>query len=87
MMSPAGTKIPESSPSSNGNRCGTDASGWVKGSHPTQVGVEVTRKVCFAWDGNNCVDNTHISIMLCDGGYHVYKLANTPTCTLRYCAV
>ena len=48
--------------------------------------VEVNSEVFFAMAGNNCYYNTPISIMLCNGGYHVYKLANTG-CPLRYCGV
>ena len=44
MMAPAGTKIPEKYVHW---KCGSHRSGWMNGQHPTEIGAEVQRKVCF----------------------------------------
>ena len=65
-------------------RCGTHASGWLNGAHPTvQEGI-VTRQVCYHWSSDCCRWNNNIRIKNC-GAYFVYELADTPTCWLRYC--
>ena len=83
MMEPAGTMIPEEPPREN--YCGTDATGWLNGSHPNQIGEKVVREVCFNWGDNNCWRKTNITIIKCSGLF-IYNLPNTPTCSLRYCA-
>ena len=82
MMEPAGTKIPEQPPPKN--HCGTVATGWLNGSHPSQIGEKVTREVCFNY-GTKCWRKTTITIINCSG-FFIYNLPNTPTCELRYCA-
>ena len=83
MMEPAGTKMPEQPPPRY--HCGTVATGWLNGSHPSQIGERVTREVCFNWNGNKCKWKTNITVIKCSG-FFIYNLIRTPGCNLRYCA-
>ena len=70
--------------------CGTNAPGWMDaefGVHPTIVGEEVMRKICFNYGDVSCMFYIHIPVTNC-GEYYVYKFPKTPYpyCTLRYCA-
>ena len=80
----AGTKIATSCVPSN--RCGTHASGWMNGVHPTVADGEVTRTVCFSY--NSCCSwSNEIKVVNC-GQYYVYKLMSTSAahpCNLGYC--
>ena len=78
----AGTKMPTSCPPKYS--CGTDAPGWMNGSYPSVNDGIVNRKVCFNWDGNCCIWSTTIGVRNCKD-YYVFKLPQTPNCTLRYC--
>ena len=82
MMGKAGDQIPEECVPIN--RCGTKASGWLNGKHPSvQEGV-VVREVCYHWSDNCCKWKNNIKIRNC-GGYFVYELQKPPNCNLRYC--
>ena len=68
--------------------CGTVASGWLNGNHPTLFGDVVQRKVCFNYNSNACSWQTDIYIIKCGYGgfyYYLYYLNDTPNCYLRYC--
>jgi Notch-like protein len=66
-------------------RCGTAGPGWMKGTHPTVADGKVTRKVCYTWEGDCCIDSNNIKVVNC-GQYYVYKLSPPPSgCDLRYC--
>ena len=65
-------------------RCGTYATGWMNGAHPTVAQSKVTRKVCYNWNNNCCQGSNNIEIVNC-GQYYVYKLSPPPLCDLRYC--
>lgn len=78
----AGSKMPESSP--NENMCGTHATGWLNGAHPSVAEGKVNRKVCFNWSNNNCNWSADIEVRNCDS-FFVYKLVKPPACQLRYC--
>jgi hypothetical protein len=66
-------------------RCGTHATGWLNGTHPTVADGKVTRKVCYSYSGNCCYWSNNIEVVNC-GQYYVYKLSTTPhSCYLRYC--
>ena len=82
---PAGTRIPESSPGKL--HCGSWATGWLSGVHPTSPGASNNNaKYCFDnGDGNDCHWSTQGKVTNC-GSYFVYYLENTPYCRLRYCA-
>jgi cysteine-rich repeat protein len=82
-LSPAGTKMPTDAPKPYA--CGTDAPGWMVGTHPAPEDGIVTRKVCFAWD-LECEWEVDISVLNC-GEYYVYKLADPPEVCLRYCGL
>ena len=84
MMPPAGTMIPEKVVPTG--MCGTHAPGWMNGVHPTTLGEEVEREICFNWSGNNCSNSKNIKVTNC-GDYYVYKLVSSGACSLRYCAV
>ncbi|CAH3175999.1 unnamed protein product [Porites lobata] len=79
----AGTRMPTSCPPTG--RCGTSAPGWLNGGHPTVADGQVSRQVCFHWNGNCCLWSTNIKVRNC-GSYYVYYLSGTPSgCHLRYC--
>ena len=78
----AGIKMPTSCVPKN--RCGTLATGWINGAHPTVAQGKVTRKVCYNWDSNCCWRSNNIEVVNC-GLYYVYKLGSTPGCFYRYC--
>ncbi|XP_046857656.1 neurogenic locus notch homolog protein 2-like [Xenia sp. Carnegie-2017] len=78
----AGTKMPESCVPKN--RCGTHASGWLNGTHPTVDEGIVTRKVCYHWVRMCCDWSNHIKVINC-GPYFIYKLVPTFGCYFRYC--
>ena len=79
----AGIKMPTSCVPKN--RCGTRATGWMNGAHPTVSDGKVTRKVCYNWDGNCCNWSNNIEVVNC-GRYYVYKLSRPSAgCNLRYC--
>ena len=80
---PAGTRIPESSPGKY--HCGTLATGWLSGVHPTTPGASTNAKFCFAWGNTDCSYSNQGKVTNC-GSYFVYYLENTPNCALRYCA-
>ena len=66
------------------NRCGTHATGWMNGAHPSVCQGKVTRRVCYNWNGNCCNWSNNIEVVNC-GKYYVYKLSKPPACHLRYC--
>ena len=81
----AGIKIATSCGSTN--RCGTHATGWMDGAHPTEADGKVIRKVCYHWNHNCCNYSNDIEVINC-GKYYVYKLMSTPPdnpCHLAYC--
>ena len=71
-------------------RCGTDASGWMSGGHPTVFQGEVTRTVNFnhvkgwTWHGHGVKWKIDIRVINCYTHY-VYYLKDMPTCSLGYC--
>ncbi|XP_053550226.1 uromodulin-like [Bombina bombina] len=78
-----GSRIPEVCVPENS--CGTAAPMWLNGAHP-MLGDGIVRKTsCAAWSGHCCNWSSDIYIKACPGGYHVYKLSGTPTCSLSYC--
>ena len=66
------------------NHCGTSATGYLTGGHPTVAQGAVTRRVCFHWSNNNCRWPTDIQVRNC-GAFYVYELSKPPACVLRYC--
>ena len=94
-ISPAGVKMSDTPPPKGTiNPCGGDKGGWVKGTHPTNVGDIVKRNVCFTNDyGTDCYDDhwtyhylrETILIKNC-GDYFVYYLTYTSqSYVARYC--
>jgi hypothetical protein len=65
-------------------RCRAAAPGWMQGGHPTEVGVAVSRTVCFSYDGHCCSRSVPIKVVNCTG-YYVYHLPEIPTCYYEYC--
>lgn len=78
----AGEQMPESAPSAYS--CGTDAPGWLDGSHPAVLDGVVDRTACFNWAGDECNWSSDIQVVNCDG-YMLYNLSNPPVSCLRYC--
>ncbi len=78
----AGTQMPESAPDIYS--CGTDAPGWLSGSHPADVGATSTETVCYHWSDDTCSWSNDIQVTNC-GPYYVYELAPTPASCLAYC--
>ena len=64
--------------------CGTYASGWMSGGHPTVFQGEVTRTVNFNSHGNRAQWTNSIKVINCNTHY-VYYLEEAPQCMLRYC--
>ena len=77
----AGTKLPTSCVPEN--RCGTNAAGWMNGTHPTVFEGKVIRKVCYSFSGC-CRYSNNIEVMNC-GLYYIYKLPSSPCSPCRYC--
>ena len=69
-------------------RCGTEAPGWLNGSHPTVAEGVVTRQVCFHYWGDCCFWSNVIKVKNCSS-YYVYELQKPPLstadCPYRYC--
>ena len=88
-QAPAGNKMPDKPPSLSGNKCGTYATGYLIGGHPTKAGQVVSRKVCFSWSGQKCYKDSGNSVTVkvthC-GDFFVYQLPYAPHCEMRYCA-
>ena len=78
-----GTQIPEEVV--DPHSCGTDASGYLNGTHPSTVGELKDVNVCFSFNHNSCADNNTIQVANC-GSFYLYNLVTTPTCSNRYCS-
>ena len=83
MMPPAGTMIPEEVVPMS--KCGSHMTGWMNGVHPTDLGENVWRQICFHWSSHTCLYSTNIEVTNC-GDYYVYKLPTRGHCSYRYCA-
>ena len=66
------------------NSCGTHWPGWMRDTHPEQVGVEKEVRICFYNVGNGCNEEVLGLVVNC-GGFFIYKLPETPSCSSRYC--
>lgn len=66
------------------NHCGTHATGWLNGQHPSKDEGAVSRKVCFHWSSRICNWQVNVKVRNC-GAYFVYYLPKTPGCWFRYC--
>ncbi|XP_027041698.1 uncharacterized protein LOC113669819 [Pocillopora damicornis] len=65
--------------------CGTQASGWLRGSHPSMEEGVVQRTVCFSWSSTCCFAEVKVQVRNCYG-YLVYKLQPTSfVVKARYC--
>lgn len=81
LMGGAGTHLLDSAPGQY--HCGTHFSGWLRETHPEQVGTEVTMTTCFDGIDSNCFYQSSIKVTNCSG-YYVYYLVDI-SCNLRYC--
>ncbi|XP_065841449.1 uncharacterized protein [Oscarella lobularis] len=71
--------------SATGWRCGTAASGWLSGSHPTVVGSQELRTVKFG-HRRSCNYGTSVQIRVTNCGlFYVYYLTPTLSCDAGYC--
>ncbi|XP_051883992.1 uromodulin-like [Pristis pectinata] len=66
------------------NHCSGERPGWLNGAHPSVGEGEVTRTVCFTWDGNTCDREQAIRVKNCSG-YFVYQLKPPPYSRSVYC--
>lgn len=66
--------------------CGTQGTGWYKGTYPTVAGTTTTGTVCYSWPGNMCMWSNQVSITRCND-FYVFALRAPPACYLRYCTV
>jgi len=66
------------------DHCGTKATGWMEGSHPTEDEGIVTRKVCYSYRGKCCYKTNNLRVRNC-GDFYVYQLDKVPSCHLGYC--
>lgn len=68
-------------------RCGTVHPIWMNGSHPTLAEGTVDRKACINFYDmlNGCFASLNIKVRNC-GGFFVYYLGPTHSCSLAYCA-
>ena len=89
-VEPAGTQLADSIvPHSH---CGTSATGWLNGTHPTNLGENVIRNVCFSYvdspslEINYCWKNIDVEIRKCEG-FFLYKFKEVPgsQCNSKYC--
>ena len=94
-QAPAGNKMPDKPPNNlQGQRCGTAATGYLLGGHPTKAGQVVSRKVCFSFSGQKCLwrdrdsyKNAPVTVKVTHcGAFFVYQLPYAPACNSRYCA-
>lgn len=77
-----GGKMPECCPPIN--RCGTLATGWLNGEHPSTVGEKVKRQVCFHF--SKCCDEPHVTVKVVNcGNYFVYHLPDSQWYPGGYC--
>ena len=83
-QAPAGNKMPDKPPSLSGYKCGTAATGYLSGGHPTKIGQVVSRKVCFSYNAK-CNWKASVKVTHC-GAFFVYQLPYAPACDSRYCA-
>ncbi|KAL7845283.1 hypothetical protein AOLI_G00234750 [Acnodon oligacanthus] len=69
------------------NRCGTETTLWLNGSHPQIEDGIVTRGVCGT-SGSDCCyyRSTPIKVKACPGNYYVYEFVKSTTDTSAYCA-
>ena len=75
--------MPESPPSLFS--CGTDAPGWLNGTHPTVAEGIVERQICFHWAGDTCMWSRDNARVLNCGEYFIYELPDRRECRLAYC--
>lgn len=66
------------------NKCGTHATGWLQGRHPSPWEGAIQATVCFDWTFECCMWSSKIRVRNC-GSFYVYELGPTPLCNLRYC--
>ena len=79
----AGTKIVDTpAPYSN---CGTAATGFLTGGHPSPDEGMVTRTVYFAMSNHNYTNTVDVSVINCNNFYFVYYLVDIPFCWFGYC--
>ena len=84
IMGEAGTKIIDAPVDQY--HCGTSATGWLSGEHPSPGEGLVTRKVCFKdYYGNDCAYQADVDVLNCNNAYFVYYLVDTPWCVMGYC--
>ena len=84
MTGTAGTRIPEVPPGEY--HCGTSASGWMRGVHPSIPGQRAEVTICFDLEyEDNCFEPRQAIVINC-GDYYLYNLPYpSDRSYLRYC--
>ena len=80
----AGTRMPTSQTPTG--RCLTQATAWMKSSHPRSKGQTKNVWFCFTSKTYSCWRHAYGKVTNC-GSFFVYYLPNAPVCHARYCAV
>jgi len=81
----AGTQLADTQVASR--HCGTQATGYLTGGHPSVEEGEVTRTVNFNWDGKPASWTKTVRVTNC-GSYYVYHLVDVGgVCDLGYCTM
>jgi len=79
----AGTKIVDkAAPYAN---CGTAATGWLSGGHPSPEEGMVTRTVYFSYGDHDYSGTVDVSVVNCNNFFYVYYLVDIPYCIFGYC--
>ncbi|XP_071976711.1 uromodulin-like isoform X2 [Engystomops pustulosus] len=78
-----GTRLPETCVPEN--KCGTEASMWLNGSHPLHSEGILTFTTCAQHGDDCCYWSSVVQVKACPDGYHVYKFHGTPRCPAAYC--
>ncbi|XP_037400167.1 uncharacterized protein LOC108435028 [Pygocentrus nattereri] len=77
-------KMPETCVSPN--RCGTDISLWLSGSHPSLQDGVVVRQICGNLGSDCCFYKLFpIQVKACPGNYYVYEFVKPNLCNTGYC--
>ena len=67
-------------------KCGTVVTGWLETAHPKATDGIASGKVCFRWGSKCCQWSQSILVRDC-GRFYVYKLGNTFSCPMGFCAI
>ncbi|KAI8500927.1 Oncoprotein-induced transcript 3 protein [Branchiostoma belcheri] len=67
------------------SRCGASVPMWMNGTHPSVADGVVSRQACGYWSFDPCRVSKTIQVKACSGGFCVYQLPSTRSCSYVYC--